>query len=359
MTAWVEVDLAALRHNLGQVRSIIGPATLLCAVVKGNAYGHGAVSAAQAFVAAGADWLGVTTGDEAVELREAGLRVPILLLASHAPDEAEAVAELGLVPFVSAAEAAQTLAAAARALDATQDVHLLLDCGMGRDGAPPETVSQLAEQVRRDPNLRLAGLATHFPQATSPNRAITLAQFRRFEGLANLVGADVLRHCANSAACLDLPETRLDMVRVGTLLYGQYPAPHLAGPLELRPTWRLKARLVEVRRLRAGSTIGYGSEVKLARETRVGTMLLGWQQGLTLEPASVWRGARGLRRWLRREQPSVTVNGHRCPLLGRVSMQSCAIDLTNAPEAVVGSEVEVSARRVTVDRALPRILRDE
>jgi len=355
MTAWVEIDSGALAHNARQVRELIGPATMLCAVVKANGYGHGAVPAAQAFLAGGAQRLAVTTVAEADELRAAGIDTPILLLASHAPDEAGEVARLGLQATITDPAAARRLAHAAEQAGVVAEVHLLVDCGMGRDGVLPGDLARLSDSVLCEPALRLGGVFTHFPGATDRDKSATKRQLAAFTSAAAVIEPAALRHAANSAATVDLPAARLDMVRVGTLLYGQYPSAHVTRALDLRPTWRLKATLVEVRRLPVGASIGYGSECRLKRETLVGTLLIGWQQGFTLQPASVCRGLRGLRAMLRPDTPHVTIDGVRCPVLGRISMQSCAVDVSAVPHVAVGDVADVPCRRVLVDRALPRV----
>ncbi|MBI5833279.1 MAG: alanine racemase [Armatimonadetes bacterium] len=357
MTAWVEIDTTALAHNARQVADLVGPGVELCAVVKANGYGHGAVLAAQAFLAGGATRLAVTTVAEAAELRAAGLTAPILLLASHTPDECADVVALGLTATLTGPAAAARLARAGESAGTTAEVHLLVDCGMGRDGTQPAGLPALVAAVRGEPSLRLDGLFTHFPTALDRDKAPTRRQLAAFGEAVGQVDGPLLLHAANSAATVDLPEARLGMVRVGTLLYGQYPSAHVSRVLDLRPTWALKAALVEVRKLPAGATIGYGSECRLARETLVGTLLIGWQQGFTLQPGSVTRGLRGLKALLRPDQPAVRIGGVRCPVLGRVSMQSCAVDVSAVSGVSVGDVADVPCRRALVDRALPRVPR--
>lgn len=353
MNLWVEVDPAALEANARAVTGLLG-STSLCAVVKANGYGHGAVIAARAFLAAGAERLAVSSVDEAVELRAAGLDGTILLLASHAPDEAEAVVEHRLTATISELGAAERLSRAAG--DQTVPIHLLVDCGMGRDGCLPSESPAVAAAVASLPGLTIEGVYTHFPTALVRDKSATRRQLGLFlETVDRLPARPPLVHAANSAAAVDLPESRLDLARIGTLLYGQYPSRWVTRAVELRSAWRLCARLVEVRTLPAGATIGYGSEHRLRRATRVGTLPVGWAHGFTLQPASLHRGLRGLAHALRPEPPAVTLHGRRCPVLGRVAMQSCAVDLTAAPEAQVGDVAEVPARRVTVPPNVARV----
>ncbi len=358
MTTWVEVDREALLANALAVRQLVGQDCGLCAVVKGNGYGHGTVLAAQAFLEAGAMMVAVTTVDEAVELRRHGVEAPILLLASHPPDEAEAVVEFSLTATVSHLAAAERLSALAAERDREALIHLLVDTGMGRDGCLPPDLAPLYEACRALPHLRVEGVFTHFPNSIEADKRPTRQQFERFRELvAGLAPRPPVVHCANSGAAVDLPEARLDMVRVGTLLYGQYPSQHVSRLLELSPTWRLRSRLVEVRRLPAGASIGYGGEHQLQDERVIGTLLVGWQHGFTLVPESLASGVRGALGALRRKPPTVRVHGLECPIVGRISMQTCNVDLTGVSRAEVGDIAEIPARRVTLDRGVPRVPR--
>lgn len=353
MSVWAEIDSNALTANARAVAAMLGERCRLCAVVKANGYGHGAVIAARAFLAGGASWLAVTTVDEAAELRAAGIDAPILLLASHLPEQAPAVVELGLTATVSDLAAARALSDAAGRRPVA--VHLLIDVGMGRDGCLPGAAPALWRELHALDGLRPEGAFCHFPAAMQRDKVPTRRQLDAFlQVAARLAPKPALVHAANSAAAVDVPESRLALARVGTLLYGQYPSPHTTRALELQNAWRLCARLVEVRELPAGATIGYGSECRLARPTRVGTLLCGWQHGFTLLPESLARGLRGAVGALRRDAPHVLIAGRRCPVLGRIAMQSCTVDLSEAPQAEVGDVVEVPARRVTVPASVPR-----
>ncbi len=356
MTTWVEVRRDALIANARAVTELVAPAGL-CAVVKANGYGHGSVIAAEAFVAGGATMLGVGTIDEAEELRAGGIDHPILLLAAHLPEDAGRVIAADLTAAIGCSAAAEALNEAAGEAGRVAPVHLLIDTGMGRDGALPESAPALHRAVQGLAGLAIEGVFTHFPNSAARDPEPTRRQLGRFlELVGRLCPRPMLVHAANSAAALRLPEARLDLVRVGTLLYGQYPGPDLPRPLELQPTWALKSRLVEVRRLPAGARIGYGSETVLSRERLVGTLLVGWQHGLSLEPASLNAGWRGALRALRRRPPTVTVKGVPCPILGRISMQTVCLDVTDVPDAAVGDIAELPARRVTVDRGIPRLV---
>lgn len=358
MTTWVEVRREALIANATAVRRMVGRDTSLCAVVKANGYGHGTVLAAKAFLEAGAAMVAVTTVDEAVDLRRHGVEAPILLLAAHPPDESQAVVEYGLTATVSRLDSARLLSELAVERERDVVIHLLVDTGMGRDGCLPPDLTPLYDACRALPNVQVEGVFTHFPNSIDADKRPMKRQFESFRELvAYLVPRPPIVHCCNSGAAVDLPEGRLDMVRVGTLLYGQYPSQHVSRLLELTPTWTLRSRLVEVRTLPAGATIGYGSEHVLKDERVIGTLVLGWQHGFTLVPESLASGMRGAVGAIRRKPPSVKVHGVECPVVGRISMQTCNVDLTDVPNAQVGDIAEVHTRRVTLDRGIPRVTR--
>jgi alanine racemase len=359
MTAWVEVRPAVLTANAAIVCELLGPNCRLAAVVKGNGYGHGAVLAARALVAGGAALLAVSSVAEAVELRAAGLDGEILLLASHAPDEAETIVEHNLIATVSNAEAGARLAAAARRQGVVARAHLLIDCGMGRDGAPAAEAAEVHRRLLATAGLSLEGVFTHFPTSIARDKEPTRRQLATFLAVvAQMSPRPALCHAANSGAAVDVPASRLDLARVGTLLYGQRPSRWVSPVAGLAEAFSLKARLVEVRRLPAGATIGYGSECRLKSSRLVGTLAIGWQHGFTLAPASLGRGWRGLRALLKPAPATVTIGGVECPVLGRVAMQSCAVDVTAVPQVAVGEVATVPARRVTTDRGLPRVAVD-
>ncbi len=356
MTTWVEIDTAALADNARRVRALLGPATQLCAVVKANGYGHGAVLAAQAFVEGGAQWLAVTSVAEAVELREAGFSQPLLLLTSCLPDEADEVVARGLIATVSALPTAAALSSAAERRGVRAAVHLLVDTGMGRDGVLPEEAAALYAQLAELPALSVDGVFTHFPNSIAADKAPTRAQLARFLAtVARLAPRPRWVHAANSGAAVDVPEARLDLARVGTLLYGQSPSRQVGRVEGLRQGWALKSRLIEVRRLPAGATIGYGSEYRLPAERLVGTLAVGWQHGFAVLPESLASGWRGAVNAWRRRPPTVTIKGVTCPVIGRISMQTCCVDVTAVSEVAVGDVADVPARRVTCDRGLRRV----
>lgn len=246
---WVEVDLAALRHNAGQVKAALGPEVALMAVVKGNGFGHGYVEPARAFLQAGAEWLGVTRLDEALLLRRAGITAPILVMAPIQPDNARAVVVNDVTCAVDNAAEIAALAEATEKVGKNARVHVKIDTGMGRVGVGSDAAGKFAEFINTTGkgNVLIDGVFTHFARATEADLTPTRQQLARFEqavqALRDVKLSPPLRHAANSAATLRLPQAHYDLVRVGTLLYGQYPSAHVPHSLDLKPTWKLKARV--------------------------------------------------------------------------------------------------------------------
>lgn len=358
---WVEVDLSALKHNLGQVRSIIPETTKIMAVVKGNGFGHGYVEPARAFVEAGADCLAVTRLDEALSLREGGITAPVLLFAPILPENAEAAVEADLDLTVTTLDLATAISSAAQKQGRMARVWIKIDTGMGRIGVMPDDAPSLFSEIRKLQGITITGTYTHFAAATERDLAPTKAQLFEFiNTLATLTECDItygLCSAANSAAILRLPESHLDIARPGTLLYGQYPSQHVPRSLDPKPTWKLKARVCAVRNLPKGSTIGYGSEFRTGRITTTAVVPVGFADGYTLAPdGPIYRqsllkfAARKMKR-----SPSMEVRGKRAPVLGRVAMQMTVLDVTDIPGVQVGDEVTVPAMRIPTSSLIPRV----
>jgi alanine racemase len=326
--AEASVDLGAISRNIEALRAHVTPAAVM-AVVKANGYGHGAAAAARASVHGGADWLGVVHVAEALEVRQAGIDVPLLCLMAIGSDKhAEAIAAdvdlaAGSVAMV------QRLAAAAEAAGRPARVHLKADTGLGRGGATQADwplVLDAASKAQADGTIVVAGLWSHFASADDPGNSSIQAQLDVFEealALADRVGiSPPVRHIANTAAALDVPQSRYDLVRVGGGSYGLSTLPGGAPPW-LRPAMTLRARLALVKRVPAGSGVSYGHLYTTERETTLGLVPLGYADGIP-------RAATG--------QPLVAARGRRWPIAGRVCMDQFVIDFGDEPVAE-GDEV--------------------
>jgi alanine racemase len=326
--AEASVELGAITGNLAALREHVAPAAVM-AVVKANGYGHGAVPAAQAALRGGADWLGVVHVAEALELRAAGIDAPLLVLMAIGPDRhADAIAaRVDLA--AGSADMVRRIAAAAEAAGQPARVHLKADTGLSRGGALPAdwpAVLDAARRAQADGRLAVAGLWSHFASADEPGNPSIQAQLAAFkEALAVAESAGItpeLRHIANTAAALDVPEARYDLVRIGGGSYGLATLP--GGPPEwLRPAMTLRAKLVLVKRVPAGTGVSYGHRYTTTRETTLGLVPLGYADGVP-------RAARGL--------PLVFARGRRWPIAGTVCMDQFVVDFGDEPVAE-GDEV--------------------
>ncbi|MBW3642157.1 MAG: alanine racemase [Actinobacteria bacterium] len=314
--AWVEVDLDAVAANVAALAALAGPSAL-CAVVKADAYGHGSVPVSRAALGAGASWLGVAMAAEAAVLRSAGIDAPILVLSEPSPDELDDVVELGLRASVYRAETVEGLArAVGRAGTAPLPVHLKVDTGMHRVGADPADALALALAIAGRPELVLEAVWTHCAVADEPDNPFTAVQAQRFERVRSSLRAAGLSvpmaHAANSAATLDHPSLRHDLVRCGIAVYGLDPSPALRGRIDLRPALALKARVTLVKVVPAGEALSYGLRHPLAADSVVATVPLGYADGVT--------------RRLSQVGTEVLVGGRRRPMVGTVTMDQLLVD---------------------------------
>ncbi len=314
--AWAEVDLGAVAANVRTLCGLAAPAAL-CAVVKADGYGHGAAAVARAALGAGASWLAVAMAGEAVPLRGGGIHAPVLVLAEPSPGEHDAVVALNLRPTVYTEEGIDGLArAVARAGAPPLPVHLKIDTGMHRVGAAPGDALALALAVARHPELELEGLWTHCAVADVPCHPFTAVQAARFAAVVEELAAAGVRppvvHAANSAAALDRPELRLDLVRCGITVYGLDPSPALAGRVPLRPALRLVARVSSIRTVPAGDGVSYGLVHRCASDRVIATVPLGYADGVSRRLSEV--GA------------EVLLAGRRHPMVGTVTMDQFLVD---------------------------------
>jgi alanine racemase len=347
MLKWVEIDLAAVAANTRWVRSRLEPAARLMAVVKADAYGHGAVPVARAALSAGASCLGVLTVDEARALRLAGIKAPIQLLSPILPEAARQTLRLKLTPTVDdlAQAAALSSAAGTRGLA----VHVDLDFGLGRWGILPKDLPAFIKGLGRR-RLRLAGVSTHIDYVPGKNAVEAEDKLRAFWRLAQRLKKDhpgLVCHAANSSVLMDFPHWQMDMVRVGNLIYGINPSAAKLTPL--KSPWRFCARIIALRRVVKGRSIGYASEYVAARTMRVATLPVGYADGLTMEPAErLISFGSGFQYW-------GMVGKTKAPFIGRCGISHVLLDVSAAPRAAVGDVVALPVRRTAASPHLPRI----
>ena len=352
---WAEIHLSALADNFRAIRKYVNPPgerlrepRKVLAVVKGNAYGHGAAPVAKALARAGAEWFGVTCSAEGIELREAGIKNPILLMTGFWPGEERRIIEHRLTTAVTRCDqlpllqsAAAAVSRSARRASKPVEFHLKIDSGMNRLGIAPGDVDCFARQLAQCKHLRLGGVFTHFASSgifspaihgeqTEEQEKMFFAALRRLRELGIDPG---IIHLANSAAIAARPDTWRDMVRPGAILYGYHPGydpaerrAEFEARLPLRPVMSLRARIIGLRNVAAGQGVGYDSQFVTTRPSRIGVLAAGYGDGLHRS-----LGNRG----------NVLVRGKLAPIVGIVSMDVTMIDLTDVPEAPIGDIVTI------------------
>ncbi len=332
--AWAEIDLDAIAFNVRQHRRHVGERVEVVAVVKANAYGHGAVPVARAALAAGATRLAVHRAGEGIDLRQAGLDAPILLMGYTPPVGADEVVRWRLTPSLMTPEFAQALAARAAAAGAVVPVHIKVDTGMSRYGLLPDEVVDFAQSLLHLPGIRLEGLFTHFATADAADQAHLRQQLAAFQAvIAALRAAGIaipLRHAANSAAAMRLPEAHFDAVRIGIAMYGLEPSDEWPPVFEIRPALALKSRVSRVRDLPAGAGISYGRTYVTPAPVTVALVPVGYGDGYHRSLSN--RG-------------SVLIRGQRAPIRGRVCMDQFVVEVTHIPDVQQDDEVVIVGRQ--------------
>ncbi|MFI5346309.1 MAG: alanine racemase [Elusimicrobiota bacterium] len=324
---WAEVDTAAIERNLRRIRAKMAPGVKIMFVVKGNAYGHDAALCARAAQRSrSADWLGVSSVEEGVALRDAGVRLPILVLGSLYPFESvlAAVAH-DLTPAVASLESARRLVEVAQKLQRRVDCHVKVDTGMGRIGAGPEAALGIVRYLSRLKAVRVQGIYTHLADAEN-GAQFTALQLKRFRSVIAVLTREGIRpplvHAANSAGALKRPGSRFDLVRPGLAAYGLYPG--------FEPALTLKSKIIFLKTVPKDTPISYGGTWRARRPSRVATLPIGYADGY----------ARALS-----NKASVLVGGRRCPVVGRVTMDQTMIDVTSVPSTRVGDDAVLIGRQ--------------
>jgi len=327
----VEIDEAAIQANADALRRSLHPGCALMAVVKADGYGHGAVPVARSAAAGGASCFGVATLQEGVELRQAGLDQPVLVLGNLSPDELRACLHWQLMPTLSGMREALLCQNLASGSGRQLAVHLKLDTGMTRLGAPWEEGSRLVEAIQGLDALQMAGVYSHLAGADAPGDgldALTATQQQRFDavlsGLQQQQLAPGCRHLANSAGTLRSPQLHYDLVRVGLALYGQRPSEHLGAGLSLQPAMHVRARVSLIREVPAGVGVSYGHRFVTQRPSRLAVVGIGYADGVPR---------------LLSNRLEVLFAGHRLPQVGAITMDQLVLDATDVPALEAGSVV--------------------
>ena len=333
-STYAEISLGNIAHNISLIRSRLKPGTKYLAVVKANAYGHGMEQVVRRALEAGADYIGVAFAEEGFRLRRAGIMANILLLGATDEAHMDAVIADELIVTVFAPETLLQLQAHAAALNRAVRVHCKVDTGMNRIGFVSEAdFANALDVLKRCPNVVLDGLFTHFAVSERPDPSFTLrqaARFARYARISHERGFTPILHAANSAAAIHLPETQFDMVRGGIAMYGCHPIGHAVEGIDLRPAMCWHTALTYVKTVPANEGISYGLKYVTGRETRVGTLAVGYGDGYK-------RCLSGM--------AEVLVRGKRVPQVGTICMDQMMIDLSNVPDARADDDVVLLGRQ--------------
>ncbi|MFH1009159.1 MAG: alanine racemase [Candidatus Latescibacterota bacterium] len=339
---YAQVNLKAIRSNLQEVRSEVGPVPKILVAVKANAYGHGLEQVAKTVLEAGADMLGVAFLEEGIQLRRLGIGAPILILGSELPERAGEIVRWGLRTTVCTYPLALALSEAAREQDRKVPVHLKVDTGMGRIGLKTGEILTFLEAISELDALVLEGIYTHLPVADALGERYTLAQIRRFGEVVRKIRAQGIRiplaHCANSAAVIRYPEAHMDMVRPGVMIYGLEPFRGAGYQIQLKPALALKSHVCFLKTVRAKTAIGYGRTFIAEKQSRIATIPLGYGDGFSRNLSN--RG-------------QVLIHERRARIVGNICMDQMMVDVTDIKGIRVGDEVvligEQGAARISAE----------
>ena len=332
--AWIEIDEGAIAHNIRQLKKLLASKTELMAVVKADGYGHGAVRVSQIVLEAGASWLAVATVPEGIELRQAGIQAPILILgAINQAAQIEAISYWQLQPTICNKEQALIFAKTLSVNHASLSVHLKIDTGMSRLGTPWQEAEEFIKLVQSLPQLNIASIYSHFATADSPDPTIMWEQNQRFltalknaglEPENNQHNHNIRFHIANSAGTLVDSALHYDLVRPGLAVYGLYPAPHLQDKVNLQPVMQVKARVTQVKNIKAGTGVSYGHRFVAPQDMLLAVVGIGYADGIPR---------------LLSNQLQVMIRGQIIQQIGSITMDQLMLDVTNIPDLQVGEIV--------------------
>lgn len=333
---WAQISLSALEQNYLTIKSHLGSGSQLMAVVKADAYGHGALRCARALESINADWFGVALIEEGIALRQANITRPILCLGGFWRGQGDDALAHDLTPVIFRLDAAEELNARAKEAGRTAKFHLKVDTGMGRLGVSLAELAAFAQALKRFNQLALDGLMTHFADADGNETEYTALQIERFNQakaiLRELGFSPTWRHLANSAGLHAYPRAQENLARAGATLYGltRDVLAHHAEPFTLQPVMSLHSTIIHLKTVPAGVSLGYGRSFTTARESRIATLAIGYADGYRRALSNVGR---------------VIVRGSLAPIVGRVSMDLTIIDVTEIPNVMLGDEVVLLGRQ--------------
>ena len=331
--AWTEIDLGKLRRNLQLIRGDLPKNVQLMAVVKDEAYGHGALDVARVAVEEGAWGFGLSTLEEAMTLRDAGITAPLLLLGERQEAELEWCVAHNLTVCVNEPHTVRKLAQIAVKFGKQVPVHVKIHTGMSRYGVRWDEALPLVEKIVAEKSLSLEGVMTHFSQSDETEKTFANLQFARFNEVLHALEqrkiSVKLRHTCNSGGFLDLPHTHLDMVRVGILLYGVFPSLVCRKIPGIEPVMSVKAKIAAIQKLKPGEVVGYGMRYTATSERRIAILPIGYGDGFPRV----------------RNEGGALIHGRRAPLLGGIAMDALMVDITDIPQAQMWDEAVIMGRQ--------------
>lgn len=341
---WAEVDLDAIAHNIKEIRKITNPNAGIMAVVKADAYGHGFLEVTRTLLENGADRLAVAVLREGVQLRSRGVKVPILILGASGEETVEDLINHNITPSVFTYEFAKALSYEAEKQEKVTKIHIKIDTGMSRIGfLAGDNNDEIVEEILRIsrlPYIEIEGIFSHFATSDEADGEYTLLQYNRFMDVCNMLegrGLHIpIKHICNSAGIMMYPQMHLDMVRPGVILYGMYPSDEVDKKrLNLIPAMTLKSTITHIKEVEAGRGVSYGREYITDKTTKIATVPIGYADGYLRKLAS---------------EGKMIVHGEKVPIIGRICMDQCMIDVTNVHNIDKGDEVIIFGREgVTAD----------
>jgi len=332
--AYLEIDLKALAANVRNIKRRSGKKVELLAIVKADGYGHGSYEVSKVALKNGAGSLGVAFLEEGIELRENGIKAPILILSPEFYGREKELIEYDLQPAIADLDFVKNLNREAKKQNKIAEVYLKIDTGMRRYGIEPSSALDFVKGVQQLKNIRLKGVLSQFSTTEDTDKDFAEEQLYLFKKavkqLEELNGDRLVRSIANSGAFLKLPQSYFDQVRIGILMYGVYPSPKLVKRVEVNPVMSLKSRIVQIKEVEKGESVGYGRTFITKRRTKIGTIPLGYADGYPWQLSN--------RGW-------VLVKGKRVPIIGRVCMDAFMIDLTALKDVKTGEEVVLMGKQ--------------
>ena len=338
---YAEIDLQAFRHNIQTLNSFLGPQTGIIAVIKADAYGHGAVPCGRVAAKNGADYLGTAIIDEGIELRESGLNIPILILGGIFPHAAEDLVKHNLETILCTQSLARALSKAAEKQNKTVSVHIKVDTGMNRLGVCPEKLPELLDQIHNLKNIKIQAVSTHFSSADNEDFSITQRQLEKFHTALDILQKEgiaiPLVHSANTSALFKFPESRFSMARPGLILYGALPSPSLQPFLDreknlkpFQPVMQWKSQIIMVKSIPKGQPVSYSGSFITERDSLIATLPIGYADGLYRMLSN---------------KVDVLVRGQRAPQVGNICMDMILVNVTDVPGVRAGDEVVIFGKQ--------------